>query len=137
MNTAVKSTLIATLLVLFTAFATNGKAFIESATAAWLFLLKLTADAPLGLSSFLLALSLGAAAQPFVRRYLVVRCPHSRDFIADSAALALAVVVMWVQLRNLDALLLGLLAGFMAPWVYRGIAAGCGLIARRFAKETP
>ena len=137
MNTAVKSTLIATLLVLFTTFAANGKEFIDAATAAWLFLLRLADDAPLGLVSFLLAVSLAAAAQPFVRRYLVVRCEHSRDFIADSAALVIGVAVMWAQLRSLDALLLGLLAGFMAPWVYRGIAALCGLVARRLARGTP
>lgn len=103
--------------------AANAGKLLEAATGSWLFLLKLSETAPLGLSSFLLALALGVASRPFLLRYMpTMPCHVSRDFLIDSAALVIGFAVMFGQLRTLNGALLGLLAGFAAPLVARGIA---------------
>lgn len=111
-----------------TLLAANGAKVIEFITGAWLFLLKLSDTAPLGLTSFVLALALAVASRPFLLRYLpAMLCHASREFVIDSAALLTGVAVMVLQLRTLNGVLLGLLAGFAAPLVARGIAALLGL----------
>lgn len=128
MNNWVKSTLGVSLGGIFVLIATNGDAFFKSISAGWLFLLQLTEEAPLGLSSFLLAFALAVATQPFLRRYLPqMEDDIARAFLIDSAAIVIGVAVMWLQMRTLDALLLGMLAGFTAPWAYRGICAAITL----------
>lgn len=108
--------------------AANGAKVIEVALGVWLFLLKLTETAPLGLASFALALALGVASRPFLLRYLpATPCRTSRDFIVDASALVIGLGVMFVQLRTLNGALLGLLAGFAAPLVARAIGALLGL----------
>ncbi len=107
-----------------TLLATNGAALLEVVAGVWLFLLKLSDTAPLGLASFLLALGLGVLSRPFLLRYLPpMPCHSSREFVIDTAALVIGVGVMFGQLRTLNGALLGLLAGFAAPLVARGIAA--------------
>jgi len=120
-------------IALFAAIALNGSKVIEVALGAWLFLLNLSETAPLGLSSFLLALSLAIVSRPFLLRYVPAwRCPASRDFVIDSAALAIGFGVMFGQLRTLDGALLGILAGFAAPLLAKGLAAVFGLVWRRW-----
>lgn len=110
------------------AVALNGGKPVEVATGAWLFLLNLSKTAPLGLSSFLLALALAVASRPFLLRYLpAMPCHASREFVIDTVALLTGFAVMFGQLRTLNGALLGLLAGFAAPLVARGIAALWGL----------
>lgn len=113
------------------ALALNGGKLVEVATGAWLFLLKLSATAPLGLSSFLLALSLGVASRPFLLHYLPpMPCKASRDFVIDASALVIGCGVMFAQLRTLNGLLLGLLAGFAAPLIAKALGALFGLTRR-------
>lgn len=136
MNTAAKSGLLVIITAVVTLFATHGSAFFDAMSAGWLFLLKMTEGAPLGLTSFLLALALGVASQPFLHRWVPrLKCPLSREFIIESAALLIGVGVMWAQLRTLPALLLGLLAGLSAPYAYKGVAAVAGLVARALKTE--
>lgn len=128
MNGAAKSGIVVALTALVTLIATQGAAFVESLGAFWLFVLKLTDDAPLGLSSFLLAFSLAVASQPFLRRWVpALKCPLSRDFIIESAALAIAVAVMWTQMRTLPGIMLGMFSGFVAPYAHKGLGALWGL----------
>lgn len=118
----------ASLIAVIGALALNGGKLIEVATGVWLFLLKLSDTAPLGLSSFLLALSLSVVSRPFLLRYLpAMPCRASRDFLIDLAALLIGFGVMFGQLRTLDGALLGLLAGFAAPLVARGLASLFGM----------
>lgn len=113
------------------AIALNGGKLVEVATGAWLFLLKLSETAPLGLSSFLLALALGVASRPFLLHYLPpMPCKASRDFVIDASALLIGLGVMFAQLRTLNGALLGLLAGFAAPLVAKAIGAAFGLAKR-------
>lgn len=129
MNGIVKSTLGISIGGLLVLIATNGPALAEALNGLWLVLLKFSETAPLGLSSFLLSLALGVASQPFLRRWMpALRCPLSRDFLIDSSAIVIALAVMLAQMRSLQGWMLGLLAGFMAPHVFRGLAALGGLI---------
>ncbi len=113
------------------AIALNGARILEVASGAWLFLLNLSATAPLGLVSFLLALALGVASRPFFLHYLPpMPCKASRDFVIDASALVIGVGVMFAQLRTLNGLLLGLLAGFAAPLIAKALGALFGLTRR-------
>lgn len=112
--------------------AANGAQLLELVTGVWLFLVKLSDTAPLGLASFALALALGILSRPFLVRYLpAMPCHVSREFLIDASALLIGVGVMFGQLRTLNGLLLGLLAGFAAPLVARGIGAAWSLAFRR------
>jgi hypothetical protein len=133
MNGGVKSVFGVSLAGLFIVLAVNGAAFVQAAQAAWLFLLSLSTTAPLGVSSFFMASALAIVSQPFLRKWLPhLRCPMSREFIIESAALGIGVGVMWAQLHTLNGLLLGLLAGFSAPYIQKGIAACIALAGRAF-----
>lgn len=124
MNGVAKSTLGISIAGLLVLIATNGAALAEALQGLWLVMLKFSDTAPLGLSSFLLALALAVVSQPFLRKWMPhLRCPMSRDFLIESAALAIALAVMLAQVRDLKGWMLGLLAGFMAPYVFKGLAA--------------
>lgn len=119
-------------------FAAHGKAFFEAMHAGWLFFVKVTSDAPLGLSSFLLALALATASQPFLTRWMpALKCPLSREFLIESAALVIGLGVMWAQLRTLPALMLGTLAGLLAPYLHKGLHALVSLTARAIRGGAP
>lgn len=137
MNKFFKSTLGISAAGLLVLLAANGAALVDAALGAWQFLLTLADTAPLGLSSFVLALALAVAAQPFVRKWIAPRvgCVPSREFVIESAALAIAVVVMWIQTRDLSGLLLGILAGFAAPYVQKALAALGALGYRAYVGE--
>lgn len=117
--------------------ATNGKELVAAFEAAFLFLDKLAETAPLGLGSFALASALAVVIQAFVHRYAAsLPCPRSQDFALALVALVVGTGVMYLQLRTLNGLLLGLLAGFSAPFLYQGVAAAWGALIRSTTKET-
>lgn len=116
-------------------YATYGEKFTAALAASFVFLGKLAHDAPLGVTSFLLALALATLAQAWLARFITVRCAASKQVILSGVGLAFGVGVMFLQLRTLDGLLLGLLAGFAAPFAYQCAAALAGLLRRE--KATP
>ena len=139
MNDTFKSLFGASLAGLFALFAMNGEEFFASCKAAWLFLLHMTSSAPLGLSSFVLALALGVVTQASLHHWIPRWDNRAmRQFVIESTALAVGVGVMWLQLHSLDGLLLGLLAGFMAPWIQKAICMVAAFTWRKInAQENP
>lgn len=122
MNNWLKSTLGLSAAALFVLFAQYGKPFITALDGAVRFLFKLSAEAPLGASSFALAMALAVGIQPLLyTAFKQMRCPESQEFVVMALALLVAVAAMWIQLHTLQGLLLGLLAGFAAPHAYKGI----------------
>lgn len=116
-------------LAVLIAIAANGKNLIAAFEAAFLFMVTMSEKAPMGLGSFALASALAVMAQAFVYRYAnQLPCPRSRDFALGALALAIGTAVMYAQLPNLHGLLLGLLAGFSAPFLYQGASAVWTLI---------
>lgn len=131
MNGFLKSAIGSVLFGVVYLFAAHGKAFFEAMQAGWLLVLRLASDAPLGLTSFLLAVALATASHAFLVRWLpTLRCPLSREFLIESAALAVGVGVMWVQMPTLPSLMLGTLAGLVAPYLYKGVHTAFSLAAR-------
>jgi hypothetical protein len=113
----------ATLVAVVTLLATNGKALVEAFHAAWLFMLTLAEGAPLGLSSFVLAVALSVAVQIVVRRHWPAEHLARRALAVDAIGIGVAFLAVWLQMRTNFGMLLALLAGFMAPTVSRGVAA--------------
>ncbi len=143
MNKTVTGVTLAGVLAVIAALSANGKGLAEGLTAMWLFLVSLAETAPLGLSSFALAIALAVGVQAALVRWLpLFRCSTSRDLVMDLAAFLVGFGVMWAQTRaqvdpadRLNGLLLGALAGFLAPYVFKGIAAVVSMAARRWKVE--
>ncbi len=124
MNRWVHSVFGLSLAGLLVLLATHGPALIGVFGDAWALLLRVLAEAPAGLLSFALALTLAVVAQPWLRGALpVMRCELSREFLIESAALAIGFGVMWLQRPTLTGALLGGLAGLAAPYVQKGLTA--------------
>lgn len=107
----------------------NGAKLLEVAEGTWLFLVKLSDTAPLGLASFGLALSLGILSRPPLQKYLppCPKHPTRREAAIDLSAAVIGAVVMFAQLRTLNGALLGILAGLLAPQLAKVIAVLWGI----------
>lgn len=111
------------------------ESFFRSAEAGWRFML-LISNGPLGAYAVLASLLGSLLVLAFARRWLrAVRCAHSRDFAAELAALAAGIAGAWVPMPTVHGFLIGVLAGFMAPFTYRGAAAGFALLHRWLARK--
>jgi len=136
-NNWIKSTFGASLVGLIYIVATQGKDFASGALALWMLLLNAAKTAPLGLASFGIALVLSVLSRYFLRKHLPqLRCPLSRDFLIDAAAVVVGIAAVWFQMSHLapidrvNALWIGLVAGLAAPHVYNLLAALGGLVVR-------
>lgn len=132
MNRWVQSTMGVSAAALLVLLASNGKQLVEALEAAWLFLMKLSETAPMGLASFAMALTLAVLAQAFVSRVIEqLKCASSREVVRSAVSLLFGFSVMYLQLPTVKGALLGLLAGFAGPFAYQAVAALCGLIRPR------
>lgn len=142
MNNFIKSTIGVSLVGFLVLIATYGKQLAESLGALGILLFRASDAAPLGLASFVIALALCLLSRYFLRKWLPdLRCPLSRDFIIDAAALAVGISVVWLQMAGtgvavdrLNALWIGLAAGLGTPLAYNGLAAFFGLVGRAAAE---
>lgn len=135
MNKWFQSTIGISIAGMIVLLANSGKGFFDALWAAFLFLTKLADAAPLGLASFFLASALAVIIQAFVHRFTRdLPCPRSGDFCLAIIALAVGTGVMWLQLHTLNGLLLGLLAGFSAPFLYQGLSTLWNLSFNRKAE---
>jgi hypothetical protein len=137
MNGIIKSTIGVSLAGFVVLLATYGKQLAESINALWILTLEASKSAPMGLVSFMIALGLATLSRWFLRKWVPdLKCPLSRDFIIDAAALVMGVTVVWLQMQGgdaldrLNALWIGLAAGLFAPLLYNGLAAVFGLLGR-------
>lgn len=127
---------ITTLLAIVAAVGANLKGIAEGINGLWLVLLAFSEKAPLGLTSFLLALALAMLVLPpwrfIVRRHFaaIEADAELRRFIAGSIALFVGTATMFAQLHSLQGLLTGILAGLLAPWLLQGLQALWNLGAR-------
>ena len=123
------------------ALALHGKGAIDALAGVPIMLQAWAAGLPLGVWSFLLSLWLAtlvwAAA---ITRLPATRCGARPYFTADTLALLVAVTVTLTQQwfaghgqgRLVNAFILGLIAGFMAPYIGKAIRA---VVASRKPKE--
>lgn len=94
---------------------------IQNAEAVWLFLMKITETAPLGVWTFLVAAIFPACFGPYLRRGLPAGWhPGSRDFIVETVALLAGIGLAYLPWPTLNGLLVGILGGFMSPYLTRG-----------------
>lgn len=109
---------------------------IANVEGVWLFLLRITDSAPVGVWSFLIAAILPACFAPWLRRGLPPNWhSKSRDFIVETAALLAGVALAWLPWQTLNGLLVGIMGGFMSPYLTLAWQAGTGLAARVIRKR--
>src|SRR5690606_36448825 len=132
MNNKIKNSIFGLLGAIIVGWTMYGTKSIEALHAAWLFLLGMSKEAPLGLSSFALSVAISVLAQLFMRRHFTPdNMPAAtRSTVIDSAGVLIGLVVMYLQLSTTKGMLLGIMAGFVSPWVSRIVAALCGYISR-------
>lgn len=110
-------------------------AFIKSAEAGWRFML-LISNGPLGAYAVLASLLGSLLVLAFARRWLrTVQCTHSREFIAELAALVAGIAAAWVPMPTVHGFLIGVLAGLAAPFTYKGAAMVLGLAGRWLTRK--
>lgn len=139
MNGRMQAVSWATVATVVTLVATHGQAFFEAMVGLPRLIAAWSSEMPLGAGSFLLSIALAAGACAFTLRWLpACRNDASKHFIAETVSIVVAVAVSILQQPGtrsanfLTSLWLGLLAGFAAPWMVRGIrAAWTGLTAER------
>jgi hypothetical protein len=125
------------LLAVIAAIAANLKPIAEGVMVLWNVLAAYTKGATLGMSSFFLALTLAMLSQPYLRRWLPdLRCHLSREWIIESAALAIGVGIMWGQLQTTLGALAGIVAGLLAPYLQKLVEALWNLGARALGPRT-
>lgn len=113
-----------------------GDKFWTAGEGAVRFMALLADKAPLGSGSFALALALGTLAQAFLAPFVKLKCESSRQLVLMVVGLLFGLGVMVLQLPTLNGVLLGLMAGFIAPFAYQLLAVAWRL-ALRAAKPEP
>ena len=94
---------------------------IQNLEGAWLFLVKITETAPLGVWTFLIATIIPACVGPYLRRGLPAGWhPGNRDFFVETVALLAGIGLAYLPWPTLQGLLVGILGGFMSPYLTRG-----------------
>lgn len=122
-------------LLLLGGIASNGPGIVTAFEGAWLFAVKISATAPLGLASAFLTLSACIALQAILNRWAPVAFhnPEMREFLTQAATLVAAIALMMAQLppaSRLQAFLLGAIIGAFAPFLWTGMVALWKLAAR-------
>ena len=109
-------------------FALHGDAFLKALGALPAVLQVFAEKLPLGVWSFFLALALAGFSYEFAVRWLPCRADGRRPyFAAETVGLVVGVAVTTVLQGAaappavLKAVMLGILAGYAAPWIAKGI----------------
>ncbi len=107
---------------LFVLFALHGEAFWRGALQAWQFLLAITTTAPIGLASFFMALGLSTMLCIALKRSAAWSAnAHARGFWIETIVGIAAMAISWLQLPGKGGIMIGLFAGFMAPYLAKAI----------------
>lgn len=122
-------------LLLLGGLATNGPGVVSMLEGAWLFAVKISDTAPLGLASAFLTLFACTGLQGWLNRWApaAFHNPELRDFLIQTGTLGAAIAMMLVQLpaeSRVQAFLLGAIIGTLAPYCWLGLVALWKLVAR-------
>lgn len=100
---------------------------LNALNGTWKFLLLMTSTAPLGVWSFIIAAIFPAVFLAWLNHgvpqsWLV----RSRDFWLQTVAILAGILLAWLPWQTLNGFLVGLMAGFMSPYLCRaGTALAC------------
>lgn len=109
---------------------------IQNIESVWLFLLRITESAPLGFWTLFISTVFPACFGPYLRRGLPQNWhSKSRDFIVETVALLAGIGLAWLPWQTLEGLLVGIMGGFMSPYLTLGWQALTGLLSRYVRKR--
>jgi hypothetical protein len=109
---------------------------IEALNGTWKFLLLMTETAPLGVWTFLIAAIFPAVFLPWLKNAAPKKwAVASRDFILQTVAIFAGVMLAWLPWQTLEGFLVGVMAGFMSPYLHKGGQAVGGLLYRWWHKR--
>lgn len=137
MDAWMKKTLGGGLFALVALVAMYGDKFWQAAGGAVNFMVLLADKAPLGVGSFALSIALATFAQAFFAPFVRLKCAPSTQLVLSAIGLVIGLGAMTLQLRTLNGVLLGLMAGFASPFVYQLLAAAWGLALRASPESDP
>lgn len=90
----------------------------------WKFLLLMTSTAPLGVWSFLIAAVFPSVFTAWLSRGVPATWqPQTRDFLLQTVSIAAGILLAWLPWQTLHGFLVGLMAGFMSPYITRAAVA--------------
>lgn len=100
---------------------------LAALTGTWQFLLLMTSTAPLGVWSFLIAAIFPAVFMAWLNRAVPKDWhPNARDFVLQSVGILAGILLAWLPWPTLHGFLVGIMAGFMSPYLTRaGTALAC------------
>lgn len=109
---------------------------MEYLKGLYLFVDTFCRTAPIGYWTFIVAAILPAVMIPWLRQNLPASFyPHSRDFIVESVALVCSIALsfgLWPEFRGF---VTGVVAGFMSPYLTKGVQAIGGVVWRMLLKK--
>lgn len=109
---------------------------IQALNGTWQFLLLMTSTAPIGVWSFLIAAVFPAVFLPWLKRAAPRSWANeSRDFLLQTFALLAGIGLAWLPWQTLDGFLVGIMAGFMSPYLQKGFSAATGIGYRWWYKR--
>lgn len=111
------------------------ESILQAIEGVWLFFVKITETAPIGMGSFLIAVIVPACLVDRVSKALPATWhTASREFIVESGALVVGIGLAWLPWPTLQGALVGIVAGLLSPYVAKGWLAAWG-IGRRYLER--
>lgn len=93
---------------------------LNTLTGTWKFLLLMTSTAPLGVWSFLIAAIFPVVFMAWLNRAVPKDWqPQLRDFLLQTAGIAAGILLAWLPWPTLHGFLVGIMAGFLSPYLAR------------------
>lgn len=115
----------------------------DTLMGVWAFLLNLTETAPLSVWQFVIAAIVPACMFRYMQRMPCTKIWNRKygrdtvDWCMETAALMMGIAVAWVPWRTTAAVLIGICAGLLSPYLSKGVSMALDMGYRYLAARFP